>query len=272
LSECYREKLSKFMVPPECQVSAHDKAAVTACPLPDNQISTRAQGFRCVIKLHADQGQATNEAGIASILADVHTGTQRDAILFSASANSLHGLRRTNADKRKAALLLLEDAEWSAWSDNAIAKQCGVSHPFVAAVRFSLETVSSEKPAERIGKDKHGKETTIKTGNIGKAGGTVAKRAFVVPSFTRSLGTVHSDLNKPLAQKTGFTGPLAPSTRAKTRPPVERATRWSKVAGCRVTWGRGQSASHALSARPSASTWPCRMTTRPAAWPRSWPA
>lgn len=69
------------------------------------------------------------------IKAEVIRGTQRDAILYSVSANASHGLRRSNADKRKAVMTLLEDAEWAAWSNREIARQCGVSDKFVAAVR-----------------------------------------------------------------------------------------------------------------------------------------
>ena len=49
------------------------------------------------------------------VFADIHQGTQRDAILHSVGANADHGLRRTNADKRKAVLTMLEDEEWSGW-------------------------------------------------------------------------------------------------------------------------------------------------------------
>lgn len=36
------------------------------------------------------------------------------------------------------------------WSDNAIAKACSVTHPFVRAVRKSLESITSETaPTER---------------------------------------------------------------------------------------------------------------------------
>ena len=38
-------------------------------------------------------------------------GTQRDAILWSISANATHGLRRTNEDKRRAVTRLLQDPE-----------------------------------------------------------------------------------------------------------------------------------------------------------------
>ena len=55
-------------------------------------------------------------AGAMEIQAEVREGTRRDAILFSVGANASHGLRRTNEDKRRAVMTLLEDAEWSQWS------------------------------------------------------------------------------------------------------------------------------------------------------------
>lgn len=78
---------------------------------------------------------AHKQAGKASIGAEVHNGTQRDAVLHSLGANGTHGLRRTNADKRKAVAAMLADAEWSQWSDRKIAEACGVGHPMVAAMR-----------------------------------------------------------------------------------------------------------------------------------------
>lgn len=86
------------------------------------------------------------QAGKASILADVRDGTVRDAILFSLGANGTHGLRRTNADKRKAVMTLLADAEWAAWSDRKIAELAGVTHPFVAGIRApKVVTVTTPK-------------------------------------------------------------------------------------------------------------------------------
>ncbi len=73
--------------------------------------------------------------GCLSIGADERAGTRRDAILFSYGANAQHGLRRTNADKRKAVEDLLADSEWSKWSDRQIAKVACVSVPFVGAMR-----------------------------------------------------------------------------------------------------------------------------------------
>ncbi|MCG8365652.1 MAG: ParB/RepB/Spo0J family partition protein, partial [Pseudanabaenales cyanobacterium] len=57
--------------------------------------------------------KAYEELGSSTALANVQQGTQRDAILFSVGANASHGLRRTNADKRRAIMRLLTDSEWS---------------------------------------------------------------------------------------------------------------------------------------------------------------
>lgn len=112
---------------------------------------------------------AFRTAGRASINADVRDGTQADAQLFSYSANTGHGLRRSNADKRKAVLGTLSHPATNDWSDNKVAKHCGVSVPFVGTVRASLLTVNSEKPAERTYTTKHGTKATMKTDKIGKS-------------------------------------------------------------------------------------------------------
>ena len=73
--------------------------------------------------------------GRASIIAEIRKGTQRDAILHSLGANTHHGLRPTNEDKRKAVGIMLADPEWAELSDRAIARHCGCGHPLVAAIR-----------------------------------------------------------------------------------------------------------------------------------------
>lgn len=102
--------------------------------------------------------------GETGILSDVRPGTQRDAVLYAAGANATHGLRRTNADKRRAVERLLHDFEWSLWSDNAVAKKCGVSHSFVGKMRNELGLKDSNSPSRlRIGMDKR----VIDTSKIG---------------------------------------------------------------------------------------------------------
>lgn len=111
---------------------------------------------------------AHGQAGKASIPADVRAGTVRDAILYSLGANCTHGLRRSNADKRKAVETMLRDTEWAAWSDSKIAKACGVSDKTVAAHRASIFGNSEDaKPAVRT-VERAGKVYQQDTSKIGK--------------------------------------------------------------------------------------------------------
>ena len=103
------------------------------------------------------------------IPADVRSGTRRDAILHAAGANASHGLRRTNADKRRAVETLLRDQEWAAWSDHEIARRCAVSQPFVSDVRKKLTNNGYQSPTVRKGADGR----TINTENIGAKPGPV---------------------------------------------------------------------------------------------------
>lgn len=70
-------------------------------------------------------------AGLAEIHEERQPGAQRDAVLFSLSANAKHGLRRSNADKRRAVETLLADPEWATWPQAKIAGACGVSREYV---------------------------------------------------------------------------------------------------------------------------------------------
>jgi hypothetical protein len=76
---------------------------------------------------------------LPDIEATIIEGTRRDAILFSLSANDDHGLRRTNADKRKAVMVILDDFEWSEWNDTEVSKVCKVSSMFVGKIRKELK-------------------------------------------------------------------------------------------------------------------------------------
>lgn len=95
---------------------------------------------------------AHKKAGKASINVQVVNGTLRDAILHSCGVNALHGLRRTNADKRKAVTTMLDDLEWQDWSSAEIARHCHVSQPFVASLRV--------KEVQVVKFNRHGKTNT----------------------------------------------------------------------------------------------------------------
>lgn len=104
--------------------------------------------------------------GALTIPAEVRQGTQRDAILYSVGANSTHGLRRSNADKRRAIERLLHDPEWVQWSDHEIARRTGTDHKTVGSVRANLAG-TGEIPQSTIRKGADGR--VIDTANIGSA-------------------------------------------------------------------------------------------------------
>jgi hypothetical protein len=72
---------------------------------------------------------------------EVRKGTRLDAIVYAAGANTKHGLRRTNADKRRAVWLLLQYCP--DWSNRQIAEHACVHHQTVANV-MAQETESGE--------------------------------------------------------------------------------------------------------------------------------
>jgi hypothetical protein len=111
--------------------------------------------------------EATQKAGRTLIQAEIRSGGKREAILYAAGANASHGLRRSREDKRNSVLKLLNDKEWSRWSDREIARQCTVSQPFVSKLRAELtDNVISENQS-RTYRNKHGNLSAMNTRNIG---------------------------------------------------------------------------------------------------------
>ena len=72
--------------------------------------------------------------GLGELPCEVHQGGLRDAILHSVGSNATHGLRSTNAGKRQAVSILLQDelvavdpATGDRWSDQEVSRRCAVS-------------------------------------------------------------------------------------------------------------------------------------------------
>jgi hypothetical protein len=105
---------------------------------------------------------ATKKIGRGSIETDVRNGTNRDAFVYSLSANSKHGLRRSNADKRKSVRRALDDFELQDWSNAEIARVCDVSAGMVAAMR------GNTAPEVRKFKMADGTIAEKKVGHLGK--------------------------------------------------------------------------------------------------------
>lgn len=126
-------------------------------------------------------------AGQTQISAEVRSGTQRDAILYAAGANAQHGLRRTNADKRRAVETLLRDEEWGKWPQGRIAEACGVSREYVS--RVSKEVGASCDRSQDGSREvtRNGQTFQQKTGNIGKRAASASAEVTPEPAAVEAI-------------------------------------------------------------------------------------
>lgn len=93
------------------------------------------------VKIYVADGfhraKAAHAAKRESISCRIHIGDKRAAILFAIGANS--GLRRTNADKRRAVETLLQDLEWSQRSNRWIAQAACVDSKTIGSYRKQFD-------------------------------------------------------------------------------------------------------------------------------------
>lgn len=139
---------------------------------------------------------AHRRVGRDTIAADIHEGGLREAILYSVGANTEHGLRRTNEDKRKAIETMLtneivsKDEKGNPWANRDIARQCHVDE---GTVRNYRKIHTAEIPQYETGKrtfthPKTGKPAIMNTANIGKRKGRLTqppRNAKLKPSVAK---------------------------------------------------------------------------------------
>jgi uncharacterized ParB-like nuclease family protein len=95
--------------------------------------------------------EAARTCGRTEILADVWSGTRRQALEYAMGANATHGMPRTNAVKRNAVLMYLADFPTNKPSTRTIAGVCKVSHMLVQNM---LAELKAEKAAEKTARAK----------------------------------------------------------------------------------------------------------------------
>jgi hypothetical protein len=126
----------------------------------DETVYWLADGFHRV--------KAVQQIGRDTIAANVHSGGQREALGSALGANERHGLRRTNADRRHAVMIMLNDPEWGGWANTEIARQCHVSEFLVRTIRNEITAAETEPVKERTRQAQRGTTTyPMKTENIG---------------------------------------------------------------------------------------------------------
>ena len=94
---------------------------------------------------------AAREIGADSIETTIHHGGRTEAVKFALGANAVHGLRRSNADKRRAVSVAL--AEFGGMSCRAVAEMCGVGNDLVQRIKPEVtDSVTSPIVTGRDGK------------------------------------------------------------------------------------------------------------------------
>jgi DNA repair exonuclease SbcCD ATPase subunit len=126
---------------------------------------------------------AIKSNAVTTIEAEVIAGTLREAQLYAWKANNKHGKRLSAEDIRVIIRRMLDDEEWSKWSNNRIAKELDVSSMTVGRVRVAMQE-EAKKPAQTTVTyvDKHGNTTTMKTDNTKKKATT--QRPTTKPDVT----------------------------------------------------------------------------------------
>jgi len=137
------------------------------------------------------RGSAAVQAGLKWFRVEIRIGTEWDAIRHSVGANGAHGLRPTNADKRKAVVMILKRKESQKLSDARIAKDCLVSGTFVGNVRREL--ASSEPSIARESIEVTRNDTTYfqKKGSNGK--NSKRRKEVAVAEVPENTNSVISD-------------------------------------------------------------------------------
>ncbi len=102
--------------------------------------------------------EAFRRANIKQYDCIIRQGDRRDARLNACGSNSTHGLARSNADKRRAVEIVIE--EYPSWSNPRIAKIAAVSAEFVRSVR------PTEQDEAREGSDGKSQPATKKSSQV----------------------------------------------------------------------------------------------------------
>lgn len=120
--------------------------------------------------------EAHRKIGRKEIAAEVRQGSSRDAILHGIGSNATHGLRRTQVDKRRAVVRLLQDPHWGKWSDRKIGEAARVDHKTVAKIKREL--VGGEIPTTP--------KTTKAPGELPRANGGPNERPSMLSEVLRT--------------------------------------------------------------------------------------
>jgi ParB-like chromosome segregation protein Spo0J len=140
----------------------------------------------------------------------VYEGGMKDALIHALGANTTHGLRRTNADKRNAVMIALKDPELSQLKQVEIADICAVTDRTVR--KIIAELAAKEEPENRNGS---GSEPQPPTDEDYRDDGNEPTQEDVdLGELRQALGLIHS---------LPYDGALAAGKLALEKGDIERA-------------------------------------------------
>lgn len=177
--------LADETTPPEAATSAKVEQVPLASITRDPELNARASGVnKRTVKEYAAAGAtfppvvvfkdakgklwladgfhrcaAAELAERTEILAEIHEGGRREALLFAVGANQQHGLRRSHKCKRRAVQLLL--GAFPKKSDRWVAEACGVGHQMVATARRQQGESSSASREGADGRVRRGRAVNV---------------------------------------------------------------------------------------------------------------
>jgi hypothetical protein len=136
--------------------------------------------------------EAAKRAKRGSVQCEIRTGSVHDAEDYAAGANGRHGLRRTNADKRKAVLWALNCDRHCNKSLRDIADLCLVGKSLVGSIKHELSLKDSGVDSGQVSlKDSQKPAGTVKTESIEN------ENDFTPPDETE-YEYIEKDENEPL--------------------------------------------------------------------------
>jgi uncharacterized ParB-like nuclease family protein len=131
-------------------ISSYAEAMVEGAQFPPISVYYDGTKYWLADGFHRFLAAQRNE--FESIAADVYEGSRTDALRHALGANATNGIYRSNADKRNAAEIALE--EWPEMSNAVIAEVCKVSPDLVRRCRLEMEKDNRiQSPKHVTGKD-----------------------------------------------------------------------------------------------------------------------
>ena len=130
--------------------------------------------------------KAAKLAKLKTLSCRVKQGTKQEALRLALGANADHGLRRTNADKRKCVLIAMNEPEFEKMSNRKLAELCSVSRMLVKEIKDEIadkaaesddDLTSNSKTKDRVRKTKK-KQTQAQVDQDGLRGALAVIRGF----------------------------------------------------------------------------------------------